>query len=118
MPDQAAAWFPDEEEAAFQMLGRWCGALGYILVAHLTGSPGLDPKVEVCCTYLLVQPCTSCTTQLPLSGPFLCLIAMCVKVSIDGAANRTDMGLCRTSCKWRSCRCWLAGSIGPTVQDR
>ena len=29
------------------MLGRWCGALGYILVAHLSGSPGLDPKAEV-----------------------------------------------------------------------
>ena len=48
VPDQAAAWFPEEEEAAFQMLGRWCGALGYILVAHLNGSPGLDPKAEVC----------------------------------------------------------------------
>ena len=38
------------------MLGRWCGALGYILVAHLNGSPGLDPKAEVCCETMLLDP--------------------------------------------------------------
>ncbi|BDA42113.1 UPF0187 protein At3g61320, chloroplastic [Coccomyxa sp. Obi] len=33
---QAGAWIQAEKEAEFQMLVRWCAALGYILEAHIT----------------------------------------------------------------------------------
>ncbi|KAK9909500.1 hypothetical protein WJX75_003209 [Coccomyxa subellipsoidea] len=43
---QAGAWFGKDEEAEFQMLVRWCAALGYILNAHLCGAKELAPEAE------------------------------------------------------------------------
>ena len=44
---QAGAWFGKDEEAEFQMLVRWCAALGYILNAHLCGAKEFGPEAEV-----------------------------------------------------------------------
>ncbi len=43
---QADAWFGEEDEAAFQMLVRWCAAAGYILQAHLCTAK-FGPEAEV-----------------------------------------------------------------------
>ena len=75
------------------MLGRWCGALGYILVAHLTGSPGLDPKAEVrhLITALGPDPC-----PFNFADTAYCLGQLYTR---SGSDICTVLALCRVSCE-------------------